>query len=247
MRRFQGFRYDPIVIGDAVTIMGFARGGNDQVSSVGRGSATALGDALTLGGHAEGGNDVVEADAVYGLATAFGDAETITDHARGGGDIVTGSSFRAQAILYGDAETLSGFARGGKDTLIAQSGTGTGGPTLMYGDGANLLDHSKGGDDTLIGGNGNEQMWGDAAIVAPTAQTGADKFVFAPPNGHDTVNDFETGKDHIELDGYGFGNFNDIASKIQYTTDGALIIFDANDSILVVGVNHLSASDFILT
>jgi Ca2+-binding RTX toxin-like protein len=169
---------------------------------------------------------------------------TMTDHARGGNDVVTGyanDSVSGIAALYGDAKSLTGFAIGGNDKVIATSGS-----TQMYGDGAELLDHSKGGDDTLISGTGNDQMWGDAAVVAPTAQTGADTFVFSPPNGHDTINDFQPGKDHIELDGFGFGSFNDVANDIQYNANGALITFDPNDSIVVVGVNHLNASDFIL-
>jgi Ca2+-binding RTX toxin-like protein len=118
--------------------------------------------------------------------------------------------------------------------------------STMYGDGAALLDHAKGGNDTLISGKGNDRMWGDAATVAPTAQTGADTFVFSPPNGQDQIMDFQPGQDHIELKGFGFNNFNDVASHIQDTPNGALITFDANDSVLIVGVHHLSASDFLL-
>jgi hypothetical protein len=55
----------------------------------------------------------------------------------------------------------------------------------MYGDGNELLDRSRGGDDTLISAtNGNDQMWGAAAVVvrplkqAPTSSS-------SPSNGND--------------------------------------------------------------
>jgi hypothetical protein len=237
-----GFPLDPIVIGDALTITDHAEGGSDQLIATGRGSATALGDASTLSGHAHGGNDNVTADATYGTATAYGDASMMSDYSIGGDDVVTGFSLHGSVTLYGDAETLSGNAIGGNDTLIATPAA----LTQMYGDGLQLLDHATGGNDRLISGAGNDQMWGDAAVVAPTAARGANTFVFSGPNGQDTIMDFQQGKDHIELDGYGLKNFKDVASHIQYTADGALITFDASDSILLVGINHLAANDFIL-
>jgi len=190
-------------------------------------------------GFSSAGNDSVTAYSLY-VSTASGDAITMTDHAKGGNDIVSGASVYA-CYLYGDAQSLSGFSIGGNDTVQGLSGN-----TAMYGDGAELLDRAKGGNDTLISGPYGEHMWGDAATIARTAQTGADIFVFSPPNGQDTIHDFERGKDHIDLKAFGFGGFNDLASHIQDTQDGALIVFDANDSILVLGVHHLSAGDFIL-
>jgi hypothetical protein len=195
-------------------------------------------------GFSVGGNDTVEAYSLF-FSNAFGDAITMMDRAHGGNDIVSGASVFTNR-LYGDAQTLSGFSIGGNDTVIARSMPGLSGNTAMYGDGAEILDRAKGGNDTLISGANSEQMWGDAATVAPTARTGADTFVFLPPNGHDTIADFERGKDHIDLRAFGFSSFNDVASHIEDTQNGALISFDANDSILVVGVHQLSASDFIL-
>jgi len=118
----------------------------------------------------------------------------------------------------------------------------------MYGDGQELLDHARGGNDTLISGSGNDQMWGDAAIVAPTAHAGADTFVFSPPNGHDTVMDFQPGQDHIELKGYvDITNFSQLAPHITDTAAGALITFDTNDSVLVANDHHLISGDFLFT
>jgi hypothetical protein len=232
------------VIGDAITVTGHARGGDDVVSAVpeGRANAFSSGDAVTLSSHAQGGNDTVTVSGFY-VAAAYGDAFEMIGHAKGGDDFVTERGTLANvAQLYGDAQTLSGSAIGGDDTLIATSEN----TTQMYGDGAELLNRSKGGDDTLVSGIGDDHMWGDAAVVARRAKTGGDTFVFSTNNGYDIINDFQNTKDHIQLEGFGFESFNDVASHIQYTADGALITFDASDTILVVGINQLTATDFIL-
>jgi len=236
--------FPAILVGDAVTIDDHARGGDDDL--FGGPAPVVLGDAVTLSGHAEGGNDHIHASGAAGV-TAYGDAETMTDHARGGNDLVEVSTGFSSGVVhaYGDAKTLSGSAVGGDDTVTASTAA-PGVSTEIYGDGAELLDHAKGGNDRLISGIGDDRMWGDAAVVAPAAQTGADIFAFSSHNGRDSIMDFEPGKDHIELDGFGFASFNDVAPLIQYTADGALITFDTDNSILVVGVNHLSAGDFIL-
>ena len=240
-----------VVIGDAITITDRGRGGDDHVLAMSHGGCIALGDALMLNERARGGNDSVEASANSDVI-AYGDAETMSGSAKGGNDMVTGRSSFGNVQVYGDAQTLSGSAAGGNDTLIvgiAFPGQGT----QMYGDGAELLDRSKGGNDVLISAQSvNDRMWGDAAVVAPTAKTGADTFIFGPFNGRDTILDFQSGKDHIQLRDFGFTSFDDVASHLQSTSDGAVIAFDTmsfgvQDSILVVGVAQLGASDFILS
>ena len=240
------------IIGDAIMITDHARGGNDHIDAVAKAGGIGVGDAVTLSGHARGGDDTIFAAASHiGLngGAAYGDAQTIIDHARGGDDVV---GVGLGGTAYGDAQTLSDFAVGGNDTLIGLEGVLPGGLAKMYGDGAELFDHSKGGNDTLTSGSyANEQMWGDAAVVAPTAQTGADTFVFSPHNGQDQIMDFQAGKDHIELKDFGFTDFSDVAGHVHDTPDGALITFDTisyghDDSILVAGIHQLNASDFIL-
>ena len=242
-----------VLIGDAILISGRARGGDDDVHATSEPPPAALGDAVTMSGRAQGGDDNVYAvGGSFGPAggPAYGDAELITGRARGGDDVVTGG------IMYGDAQTLQGFAVGGNDTLIAFDAPLPVASPLMYGDGAELLGRARGGDDTLISGSGsNDQMWGDALLVASSAKTGADRFVFSPHNGLDTIKDFQPGQDIIDLRNFGFTGFNDVASLIQYTSDGALITFEtiayydplqSHDFILVAGINQLSASDFVL-
>ncbi|HTI87309.1 MAG TPA: hypothetical protein VL966_11945 [Alphaproteobacteria bacterium] len=234
------------VVGDAVTLTGHAHGGNDTMTAIGRSSVTLYGDAQIIEDHAVGGNDTVIVGASRFGLFGFGDAQTITDHGRGGDDVVSGQGFGTlPQQLYGDAFTLSGFAIGGNDTVIGANGGGS----QIYGDGHELLDHARGGDDVLVSGAANDLMWGDAPVVAPTAQTGADTFLFdrasQPSLGNDTIEDFEPGKDHISLQNYsGVATFGDLTSHIADTTAGSLITFDAQNTILVVNDHNLTASDF---
>lgn len=262
----------PNAYGDAETMSGHAAGGGNHVSASGEGVGFAFGDAATMSNFAHGGNNVV--DVTTGQAsTAYGDAGMMTGLADGGHNTVTGSSgtntlslygdagfmtghtqggyntVSGFGTLYGDAQTLSGFAAGGHNTLIDPL-TSVGGPLApgftmtMYGDGASLLGHATGGNNTLISGAASDIMWGDAATVSSTAKTGPNLFVFSPPNGHDSIMDFKHGQDHIELQGYAFTSFNNIAGSITDTAQGSLVTFDANDSILVANDHHLTSGDF---
>jgi hypothetical protein len=259
-------------VGDAFTISGHARGGDDVVSAAAPGPATAIGDAETISGDGWGGDDQILASGLgYGDAylitdrghggndtitnfsgdfagQSFGDAATMSGHARGGDDLLVVHGFGA--AIYGDAQTMTGHAQGGNDTLEAPSSTPASVVSALYGDGETLADRARGGDDVLISGRqADDQMWGDAAVVGPHATRGADRFVFAPQNGEDQIMDFQPGKDHIELDGFGFTSFGAVATHFQPTADGVLISFDADDGVLVrnVAVNQLHAADFILT
>lgn len=203
---------------------------------------------------AHGGNDQVTGSGGHGSpASLYGDAETMSGHSMGGDDTITGVTGAPEQMI-GDASLLTNNAHGGDDLLIAGANTvpnvPQGGVNAMYGDGLTLSGHAHGGNDTLVSGQGStDLMWGDAATVGPDATTGADRFVFAPANGHDQIMDFQLGKDIIELAGFGFTGFQDLASHFQATPDGVLISFDANDDILVHGVtpSQLTSSDFVFT
>ena len=244
-----GVFFDATAIGDAMTLSGHAHGGNDTLFAFGRSSATVYGDAQVINDHAEGGNDTITVSISRFGMTGFGDADTITDHGRGGDDVLSGPGLAdiAALQLYGDAFTLSGFAMGGNDTVVGASFQGR---SEIYGDSHSLLDHAKGGDDTLVSLGVNDLMWGDAVVVAATAQTGNDTFLFdrsaAANLGNDTIEDFEHGKDHIELLNYsGVANFGDLTSHITDTAGGSLITFDAQNTILVANVHQLTADDFV--
>jgi len=236
-----------IAIGDAYTLTGHAHGGDNTVSSLARGGQAAVGDAVFMSGFAEGGHNHVSGSARI-QTFLYGDAEFMSQHATGGYNTLTGVETNP-TVMFGDAFELSGHATGGHNTLIAPSGLGPVGPSynLMYGDGYELLDHASGGGNTLVSGGSNDMMYGDAAIVSPQATTAPNSFVFTPHNANDQIMDFRQGSDHIELRGFGFSSFSQLAADISSTAHGELITFGANDTILVVGVNQLRADDFVFT
>ena len=245
-----------LAYGDAETLSGHAHGGADQIEVSAGFDAVGVGDAGLMTGHAVGGNDALTGFVGgRGQPVLYGDAMTMNAHAIGGDDTLTAQAVSG-GVMYGDAHTLTDYARGGDDLLVggANVSHGISGAdpyhpnNKMYGDGLELLGHAQAGNDTLVSGQGSpDLMWGDAATVGLQTTRGDNLFVFAPPNAHDEIMDFQPGKDRIELDGFGFGSFQDLATHFQNTPDGTLISFDAADDILVRGVtpNQFHASDFI--
>jgi hypothetical protein len=218
------------LIGDASLIRGRASGGNDTLTSGTLGPNVVIGDAITITDRGRGRRRSCPGDVPRRLhrfggcahaqrararrqrqrrrpsansdVIAYGDAETMSGSAKGGNDMVTGrSSFWECPGLRRcpNAERLRGRRQRYADRrhrVFRWQGT------QMYGDGADLLDRSKGGNDVAdqCPGRSNDRMWGDAAVVAPTAKTGADTFIFGPFNGRDTILGLsQSGKDHIQL------------------------------------------------
>ncbi|MCY4037195.1 MAG: hypothetical protein OXF64_07080, partial [bacterium] len=124
----------------------------------------------------------------------------------------------------------------GNDVLLGGAGN-----DMMYGDSVGVLGQDLGdaGVDTLHGGAGDDVMWGGS---------GADAFVFSAGDGHDVINDFESGADVIDL-----SSMCDIESfdDLNIRQDGAntvVVLSDlGTDSISLVDFDSadLSAADFI--
>jgi len=244
------------MFGDARTMSGHAVGGDDLLIGPVVASYTALyGDAQTLSDQVQAGDDTLSGPSLSSLpgrpgADLYGDGAAISGNVRCGNDSLSAVSNSAIVRMYGDGQTLGDAVTCGNDTLSGAPAfpvAGSGVTTTLYGDGESLLGRARGGDDLLISRSGDDIMWGDAAVVGLHAATGADRFVFSPTNGHDHIMDFQPGKDRIELDGFGFAGFQDLATHFQAAADGVLISFDANDDILVRSVTpgQLTAADFV--
>lgn len=121
-----------------------------------------------------------------------------------------------------------------------------------------VLTNGSGPSDTVNfifkqGGYGGATMTGSADKDVFFGNQGQDNFVFASHSGNDTIINFQTGSDHIVLNGYGTP-FTDatfstwLANQVTNTANGAVIHLDANDSITLSGVTkaNLTAHDFIL-
>jgi Ca2+-binding RTX toxin-like protein len=122
----------------------------------------------------------------------------------------------------------------------------------MYGDGYELLGFAVGGGNTLIvAGSGLKDLWGGAAIVSPTAQIGPNTFEFLPVSNPtfstDTIMDFRSGEDHIDLQGFGISSFQQLEQDFHPTASGLDIVFGPNNDILLHGVSQVVAGDFVFT
>ncbi len=141
-------------------------------------------------------------------------------HGGGGDDVIDGGAGRDK--LYGEA---------GDDTLKG----GAGNDVLKGGD----------GDDTLEGGADGDWMQGGA---------GADTFVFAPGSapsiGSDSIGDFTSGEDKIDLSAFSGVSFDDLTITSSGTVGTRVEVNDgsggtANFFLYNVGSGDLSESDFI--
>lgn len=156
---------------------------------------------------------------------------------------ISGSLSNINAALTGwnDGFTYStGSFEAGVETVKAVLSNGAG-----PGDTVNFIFKQGGyGGATMTGTTDNDVFFGNQ---------GHDHFVFTANSGNDTITNFQSGSDHIVLNGYGtlfteqtFSTW--LAQQVTNTANGAVIHLDANDSITLTGVAkaNLTAHDFIL-
>lgn len=130
-------------------------------------------------------------------------------------------------------------AGSGDDVVLGGAGgdrlAGQGGNDLLLGESGNDRIAGGGGADTLDGGSGNDQLTGGG---------GDDMFVFT--NGFDTIRDFESGHDQIDLSNLDLGGFHDIEHDIHVGRSGITIELGQGDELFLAGRNvHVSEEDFI--
>jgi hypothetical protein len=147
------------------------------------------------------------------------------------GDLPTGESLLLDNFAYAvlDGHSVSSAATVHLTVVAALSMDG--------GPGATLVDTSA--DNILFGG----------------MVQGPDTFVFAARSGHDTIVNFASGQDHIDLQFGAPFSSNDETSFQAWATSSnhvvqqghdTLITFDASSSILLKNVAAVHANDFIL-
>ncbi|MFK7754906.1 MAG: calcium-binding protein [Sedimentitalea sp.] len=106
------------------------------------------------------------------------------------------------------------------------------------GQSGNDLLSGRGGRDFLDGGRGDDVLVGGR---------GLDVFIFND-DGFDTVRDFTSGQDDIDLSSHSFAtSFQAVLDAAQDGADGVLITLNTNSSVLLSGVSEasLAADDFI--
>ncbi|MEM9567623.1 MAG: CAP domain-containing protein [Cyanobacteria bacterium P01_E01_bin.34] len=228
-------------------------GGNDRLSGKG-GNDTLLGgtgDDTLWGGDGRdrllGGND---------KDVLFGNAGNDFLHGQVGNDALFGGGGSDRLLGDGGNDRLDG--QSGNDTLSG----GTGRDTLLGRDGADRLygndqnDVLKGqsgadlliggaGNDRLLGGSGNDVLEGQQGQDTLVGGGGRDRFKLGRSSGRDWIQDFENGRDRIQLTGgLTFGGIRMRQSGRNVTifdqTTGNQVALLAN-----INVNQLNAADFV--
>ncbi|MCP4387885.1 MAG: calcium-binding protein [Gammaproteobacteria bacterium] len=102
------------------------------------------------------------------------------------------------------------------------------------------------GSDTLNGGAGDDYLIGDAGDDTLRGGNGNDTFIFDPDFGNDTILDFETAGDIIELNGLGVSSFAELQGYFEQNGRDLVIDFGDGNSITLRNVNQdgLTAADF---
>jgi Ca2+-binding RTX toxin-like protein len=212
-------------------------GGNDLLRG-GRGDDdinTGAGDDVVLAGPGDdtvggmAGSDTVEAGAGNDLV-AWNDPT---------GDLVFGG--RGHDTLRGGdvaADTIHGGSGDDLIRAVANQELATHAADLLFGDK---------GDDAVLGGNANDTIEGGEGDDVLSGFGGADTFVFrfdAP--GNDTINDFDTTADVVQLIGFDAG-FDPLAN-LSETSSGTVLDLGEAGEVLFFGrlANEFSAGSFIL-
>ena len=77
------------------------------------------------------------------------------------------------------------------------------------------------GNDRLFGGAGADRLVGGTGDDSLSGGPGADVFVFGPGDGADTVTDFSSGSDRIDLTGFEIESVDEL--DMTATDDGVTI------------------------
>ncbi len=175
------------------------------------------------------------------------DGEAGNDRADGGSgnDALNGNL--GNDVLLGRAGKDTANGGKGNDTLAGHGGN----DTLKGGEGRDALLGGK-GRDTLSGGAGNDRLDGGGARDLLTGGANADRFVFGAGYGRDTVADFASGTDALELAtalwGGGLGRAKIVKQFASLTKDGAKFDFGDGDVLVLRGIDDLAtlADDLVL-
>ncbi len=130
--------------------------------------------------------------------------------------------------------TLTVLITSPSDTYV----TGAHGSTIKGGTGTYVLDGSA-GDVNVTAGSGTQWLVGGPGDTL-TAGSGADTFMFAPSFGKETINNFNTAQDVIDLPLSEFANFAAVEADMHASGANTVITLDANDTITL---SHITAAN----
>ena len=226
--------YDFVEAGQYSAALNYILAGHDKISG------TNYADYL-MGG---AGNDTIGGnsgnDTIYGGAGA----DRINGHA--GNDALYGDAGNDTLSGGGGNDRLDGGA--GNDTLNGDAGSdqlnGGAGADKLYGQGGNDKLYGGAGNDTLNGGAGADLLDGGVGDDRLVGGGGADTFVFRSGYGTDTISDFISGEDRIDLSGT---SVTDFGSLSMTQNKGTVVITIGTDVLQLANIKiaDLDASDFV--
>jgi Ca2+-binding RTX toxin-like protein len=172
-------------------------------------------------------------------ASGMSRADEIVIQVKDVSHFVKNGSTRSESLM-GTNEVDTIKARGGHD--IVRSGDGH---DRVYGEGGHDKLYGGSGNDKLHGGSGNDRVDGGSGSNRLTGGSGDDVFVFNKKHGIDTVTDFRT--DHDRIDVSGLAGVNSMADLTLTNTAHGVAIGHAAAVLVLNGVKEsdLDSSDFI--
>jgi len=169
----------------------------------------------------------------------FGEAGNDRLFGDDGNDFLTGGNGNDQLSGGNGEDDL--FGDGGRDIIRG----GSGDDFINGGDGRDRL-FGNNGDDNLVGDDGNDRLDGGSGNDLLTGGNGRDTFVHSDNSGFDRIEDFQSGRDVIDLSRSDFDDFNDLTLVEQ--NDTVFVFISENASIELTGINDLNditADDFV--
>lgn len=148
---------------------------------------------------------------------------------------ITGNGQKNKLVGGTGDDTISGG--GNKDVLQGEAGAdrlnGGGGNDRINGGKGNDKLFGGGGADDLKGGGGRDVLRGDKGDDTLDGGGGSDRFVFKRGDGSDTISNFNTAQDHIQI-GRGASEFDDLTitqsgSDVEVTFANVSITLDGLD------------------
>jgi VCBS repeat-containing protein len=207
-------------------------------------------------------SDILSVSAVNGSAGNVGHSVTGTYGAlnlsSNGSYTYTNTSASAVTAAGGVVEdtfsyTVSnghgGTASSTLSVLITSPGetyvSGTHGGTITGGNGSYVLDGSPGNMNVTAGNSGTQWLVGGPGNTL-TGGNSADTFLFAPNFGKETINNFNTAQDVIDLPHSEFASFAAVQADMHASGANTVIALDPNDAITLshIAVANLHAQNF---
>ena len=170
-----------------------------------RGSYTASKTAITLGSNFSGTMDVAK---YLGTVTT-----------------VNGKSTTKTVTVKGNAKANTLYGGSGANTLYGYAGN-----DKLYGYAGNDILYGGDGDDTLNGGDGNDTLYGGAGADTLTGGAGKDTFVYVNGEGNDTITDYASGQDALQIANGSVSNMalaNNNKDLVFTVGDGSVTVKDA--------------------